>query len=429
MVGNDADGAPLPGEVIAGKYSVIRVLGRGGMGVVVEAQHLKLGQRVAIKLLLPSIRSMGEITARFEREARAIARLKGPHVAHVSDVDTLPDGSPFMVMELLDGCELGDELEQKRRIPYRDAVGYILQACAAMAEAHRQGIVHRDLKPSNLFLCHGNGGRTVKVLDFGISKLAGDVNASVTTTASAFGTPLYMSPEQVRSVKNVDARADLWSLGVVLYELISGEVPFNGPSATAILASILTEKPVYLAKRCPDVPKPLADAVMKAIEKMPDARYHDIVEFAAAIAPYGPPRDDPRLSAIAVELQNAPARRPASSGPNLYVVGGVFVAIALLAFLGVMFLNQSNKPQVILPSAEPVVAGSSAPVIAPSAVLADNPPASPTESAGNSKAPLKVAPRSSGSSVSTATTAHVQSPAPAPAPAPKSTATVDPKYL
>jgi len=424
VVGNDADGAPLPGEVIAGKYSVIRVLGRGGMGVVVEAQHLKLGQRVAIKLLLPSIRSMGEITARFEREARAIARLKGPHVAHVSDVDSLPDGSPFMVMELLNGCELGDELEKKRRIPYRDAVGYILQACAAMAEAHRQGIVHRDLKPSNLFLCDTNGGRTIKVLDFGISKLAGDVNASVTTTASAFGTPLYMSPEQVRSVKNVDARADLWSLGVVLYELISGEVPFNGPSATAILASILTEKPVHLAKRCPDVPKPLADAVMKAIEKMPDARFYDIVEFAAAIAPYGPPRDDPRLSAIAVELQNAPVRQSAARGPNLLVVGGVFVAIALLAFGGVVFFKQSNPPRVVVPSAEPVAIASIAPTVALSAVAAADPTPPASTSAGASVAPLRTGPRLSGSS---AATAPVQ--APAPAPAPKSTGTNDPKYL
>lgn len=424
MVGNDADGAPLPGEVIAGKYSVIRVLGRGGMGVVVEAQHLKLGQRVAIKLLLPSIRSMGEITARFEREARAIARLKGPHVAHVSDVDALADGSPFMVMELLNGCELGDELEKKQRIPYREAVGYILQACAAMAEAHRQGIVHRDLKPSNLFLCDTTGGRTIKVLDFGISKLAGDINASVTTTASAFGTPLYMSPEQVRSVKNVDARADLWSLGVVLYELIAGEVPFNGPTATAILASILTEKPVHLAKRCPEVPKPLADAVMKAIEKSPDARFYDIVEFASAIAPYGPPRDDPRLAAIAVELQNAPVRQSATRGPNLLVVGGVFFAIALLAFGGVMLMKQSDKPKVIVPSAEPVAIASNPPVVKSSAVVTADPTPPPPTSAGVSTAPIRTTPRSSGSPGSTA-----PAQGPAPAPAPKPTGTIDPKYL
>jgi eukaryotic-like serine/threonine-protein kinase len=429
VVGIDEDGAPLPGEIIAGKYSVIRVLGRGGMGVVIEAQHLRLGQSVAIKLLLPSIRSMGEITARFEREARAIGRLKGPHVAHVSDVDTLPDGSPFMVMELLKGRELGVELEQLRRIPYREAVGYILQACAAMAEAHRQGIVHRDLKPSNLFLCAGDGGPTVKVLDFGISKLAGDVNASVTTTASAFGTPLYMSPEQVRSVKNVDARADLWSLGVVLYELISGEVPFNGPSATAILASILTETPVHLSKRCPDVPKGLADAVMTAIEKLPDARFRDVVEFAAAIAPFGPPRNDPRLAAIAVEIQNVPVGRSRrAGGPNLFVVVGVFVAVAAMAFGGVLWLNKSDQPPVVVPSAEPIVANSNAPRVSPSAQAAtEEPPTTPASSS-------KVFPRSSSgprSSASGGTSLPVQSPAPgpAPAPAPKTTATTDPKYL
>ncbi len=419
MVVNDADGAPSPGEVINGKYSVIRVLGHGGMGVVVEAQHLKLGQRVAIKLLLPSIRSMADITARFEREARAIARLKGPHVAHVSDVDTLPDGSPFMVMELLHGREVGDELAERQKIPYREAVGYILQACAAMAEAHRQGIVHRDLKPSNLFICATDTGRTVKVLDFGISKLANDVNASVTTTASAFGTPLYMSPEQVRSVKDVDARADIWSLGVVLYELITGEVPFNGPSATAILASILTENPVYVSKRCSDVPKPLADAVMKALEKTANARFHNIVEFAAAIAPYGPPRDDPSLAAIAIELQNAPARSSSRSGPHPGVLVGVFVLVALVVFGGVMMIRTPPPTSPVTPSAEPIVASSAAISPNPSSrvVHVEAVTSTPANTASNiaSAAPRKLAGSSS---------FHA-----APPPAPKATTSTNPNYL
>lgn len=424
MVGNDPDGAPSPGEVIAGKYSVIRVLGRGGMGVVVEAQHLKLGQRVAIKLLLPSIRSMADITARFEREARAIARLKGSHVAHVSDVDTLPDGSPFMVMELMHGREVGDELTERQRIPYREAVGYILQACAAMAEAHRQGIVHRDLKPSNLFICATDTGRTVKVLDFGISKLSGDVNASVTTTASAFGTPLYMSPEQVRSVKDVDARADIWSLGVVLYELITGEVPFNGPSATAILASILTENPVYITKRCSDVPRPLADAIMKALEKRADARFHDILEFAAAIAPYGPPRDDPNLAAIGIELQNAPARASSRSGPNVGVIVGVFALVALAAFGGVMLMRKSPPPQQVIPTAEPIAEASV------------KPPPNPTLPA----AQVEVVPSTTATTAPTITSTSVRkpagssssfqaAPAQAPAPTPKASTSTNPNYL
>lgn len=437
MVGSEEDDAPSPGEVIAGKYSVVRVLGKGGMGVVVEAQHLKLGQRVAIKLLLPSVRSMAEISARFEREARAIARLKGPHVAKVSDVDALPDGSPFMVMELLNGRELGDELEKKQRLPYREAVGYILQACAAMAEAHREGIVHRDLKPSNLFLSETSHGRTVKVLDFGISKLAGDINASVTTTASAFGTPLYMSPEQVRSVKNVDLRADIWSLGVVLYELISGEVPFNGPSATAILAAILTEKPVHLAKRCPEVPKALGDVVMRALEKNPEARFRDVIEFAAAIAPYGPSRDDPSLAAIAIELQNAPPSR--GSGRQKPLLIGVFAVVTLGAFAGVMaVMNSTSSGPPVVPSAEPVAATSTTALQAPALASASATPsvepahveAAPIESSARPSVSRKTigssAPASGPSS--TANTAKAQ-PAPAPAPAPKPTSTNDPKYL
>lgn len=427
MVGSEEDCAPAPGEVIAGKYSVLRVLGKGGMGVVVEAQHLKLNQRVAIKLLLPSIRSMSDVTARFEREARAIARLKGPHVAHVSDVDALPDGSPFMVMELLNGIELGEELEKKKKFPYREAVGYILQTCAAMAEAHRQGIVHRDLKPENLFLSETGHGRTIKVLDFGISKLANDVNASVTTTASAFGTPLYMSPEQVRSVKDVDQRTDIWSLGVVLYELISGEVPFNAPSATAILAAILTQKPVHLSKRCPEIPKALGDAVMKALEKNHEDRYRNIIEFAAAIAPYGPPRDDPSLAAIAVELQNAPPIR-GSRGQKALLVG-VFAVAMLGAFGAVMAIkNSSSTKQPVVPSAEPVAALSASAAQAPALAVPNVEPTVPEAALSATNARPAVSSKTVGSSAIKAPSSTTAT-KPAPAPAPKPTPSHDPKWL
>jgi eukaryotic-like serine/threonine-protein kinase len=355
---NDADLLPAPGDVIADKYSVVQTLGRGGMGIVLEAQHLRLDQRVALKLLLPDIRSMGEVTARFEREARAVARLQGPHVARILDVDKLPDGSPFMVMELLRGKELGDELDDRKKFPYREAVGYILQTCAAMAEAHLAGIVHRDLKPSNLFLCDTGGHRTVKVLDFGISKLTGDVNASMTATTSAFGTPLYMSPEQVRSVKHVDARADIWSLGVVLYELVSGELPFMHESATGILAAILTEKPVPIGKRCPDIPRPLAEAVMKALEKNPDARFADVREFAAAIAPYGPPRDDPTLAAVALVLEGVPTPGARARRRKVLLALSATLALAGGAFVG---LRLPSEPSSVVPIAEPVAAATTPP--------------------------------------------------------------------
>src|SRR5262249_20807446 len=159
----------------AGKYEVVRGLGQGGMGVVVEARHTRLGHGVALKILVPPTGGTKDLMSHFEREARAASRLSGPHVVHVLDVDTLPDGKPFMVRELLRGRELGSELAERGKLSVREAVGYVLEACVGMAEAHRAGIIHRDLKPSNLFLAEHEGCRTVKVLDFGISKVTGDV--------------------------------------------------------------------------------------------------------------------------------------------------------------------------------------------------------------------------------------------------------------
>jgi eukaryotic-like serine/threonine-protein kinase len=355
---------PAAGDVIAGKYEVVRAIGRGGMGVVLEARHLKLGQGVALKVLLPSARTLTDVTMRFEREARAAARLQGPHITRILDVDTLADGSPFMVMELLRGKELGDELTSRGKLPVREAVGYVLQACAGMAEAHRAGIVHRDLKPSNLFLCDGDGTRTVKVLDFGISKLLDDVHMSMTTTASAFGTPLYMSPEQVRSVKHVDARSDIWSLGVVLYELLAGKSPFERATATAVLAAIVVDPVPPLNEVRPDVPAPLSAAVTRALEKNAAQRFGDVREFAAAIAPYGPSRDDPAQAAVEAELErfepspfepspNATTtirRAPPRSGRRAILAGvglGMIAAGATLAFL----LKTRPRP-VVIPSAE-----------------------------------------------------------------------------
>ncbi len=289
MIALDPERLPSPNEVVADKYRVVRVIAEGGMGVVLEAFQDRLDRAVALKILHPHVRADKEIATRFEREARAAARLTGPHVVRVLDVDNLEDGSPVMVMELLTGRDLAAELQRRGPLPVQEAVGYVLQACAAMAEAHRLGIVHRDLKPANLFLQDdATGRRLVKVLDFGISKLMSIQDVAMTSTQSMLGTPLYMSPEQVRSAKNVDARTDVWSLGIILYELLSGVPPFQGKSATAVAAAIVADDPPRLDRTRKDLPKGLMAAIMKSLAKEPDDRFPDVEAFAAAIGRFGP---------------------------------------------------------------------------------------------------------------------------------------------
>src|SRR5450432_2337777 len=231
------------GDLLAGKYRVENVLGEGGMGYVVAALHEQLNQRVAVKLLSPLLSENEDSVTRFLREARAAVRIRSEHVARVLDVGELPDGSPYMVMEYLLGRDLAAELDEREHLDVPEAIDYVLQACEAVAEAHSIGLIHRDLKPSNLFLTRRpDGSPLVKVLDFGISKAIDQTGMveqqALTTTSAVMGSPLYMSPEQVRSSKTVDARSDVWSLGVVLYELLSAAHPFEAETMTALLASI-----------------------------------------------------------------------------------------------------------------------------------------------------------------------------------------------
>ncbi|APR76592.1 Serine/threonine-protein kinase pkn3 [Minicystis rosea] len=398
----DIDSLLPKGTVLSGKYEVARVLGRGGMGVVVEARHLKMKRDVALKILLPALRSQHDVVARFEREARAAAQLQDKHVARVLDVDTLPDGSPFMVMELLRGRDLGEHLAERGKLPYREAVGYLLEACTGMVEAHRAGIVHRDLKPNNLFLDQQGDRVVLKILDFGISKITDETNASMTATTTVFGTPLYMSPEQVRSTKNVDARADIWSLGIVIYELLAGEPPFSGPSAPAIIAAIIADRCVPIGDVRPDLPPGLAAAVMRALEKSPDARYPDVQSFAAALAPFGP---DGRAPA-ALPLSPSPSPMgPADAATNMPVGAatqlpsngrgllGIAVGMGVALGLGGLVLMAviTRERPVSTPAdreavktttaiAPPVVAPieTAAPVVSASATVAPSVTASPT---------------------------------------------------
>jgi eukaryotic-like serine/threonine-protein kinase len=278
-----------PGDVLAGKYFVTRVIGRGGMGVVVEAKHAELHERVAIKVLHRRYADNAEALARFQHEARASVQVRGEHSARLLDIGTTPGGVPFLVMELLEGADLSQIL-RAGLLPVQEAVLYILQACVGMAEVHAHGIVHRDLKPGNLFVTRRpDGTPLVKVLDFGIAKSSlpmAEGERAVTMTLVALGTPLYMAPEQIRSSRDVDARADVWSLGAILYELLAGRPAFGGNSVANITAQVLEAQPPSVAAVRPEVSPDLDRALGRALAKKPEQRFVDVAAFAKAIAPF-----------------------------------------------------------------------------------------------------------------------------------------------
>jgi serine/threonine protein kinase len=281
------------GEILDGKYRVDRVLGVGGMGIVVAATHVALNQRVAIKFLLPAAIGNAQIIERFAREARAAVQIQSEHVARVIDVGTLPTGSPYMVMEFLEGTDLAEAVEKGGAMPVAQAVSYVLQACEALAEAHALGIVHRDLKPANLFLARRAGRDSiVKVLDFGISKMSEKGPSGLTQTSAVMGSPFYMAPEQMMSSKDVDARSDIWALGIILYELLAGAPPFVADTMAEIVFMVTQRDAPPLGTKRADVPPALADVIARCMLREPAQRYANVAKLAAALAPFGPPRSD-----------------------------------------------------------------------------------------------------------------------------------------
>ena len=284
---------PEPGAIVAGKYEIVEVVGKGGMGVVFAAIHKRLQQRVAIKMLYPHVRADPDSVERFEREARAAGQLLSPNIARILDVETNTD-LPYIVMEFLEGNDLDDEIEKFGQLPVTTAVDYILQACAGIREAHALGIIHRDLKPANLFLCQTPDGPIVKILDFGISKITTEVDARLTAAMTTMGSPIYMSPEQLREARHVDQRADIWGLGVILYELIAGRPPFDG-SVTVVTAAIIADNPPPLSSVCPTAPPELDAVLKKALEKDPDKRWLDAEALAEALVPFASPEAVKRL--------------------------------------------------------------------------------------------------------------------------------------
>ncbi|MGH7438670.1 MAG: serine/threonine-protein kinase [Polyangiaceae bacterium] len=309
---------PKPGEVIEGKYRVEHVVGEGGMGVVLAAHHVLLDQRVAVKVLTTI---EPQALARFSQEAKATAQLKSEHVARVMDVGALPTGAPFIVMEYLEGCDLGELLRLNGRLGVTETVGYVLEALDGLAQAHALDIIHRDLKPANLFLAvQTNGTSTVKLVDFGISKSIASRRSGTTGVLtgdhSTVGSPTYMAPEQIRSPKDVDARSDIWALGVVLYELLSGAPPFGGDSVGEIFAAVLEKTPPRLSSIVPEVPAALSEVIATCMSDR-EVRYKNVLELARDLVPFGPPESATLVARIEQMLKAMEAKAAAGDRVSL----------------------------------------------------------------------------------------------------------------
>jgi serine/threonine-protein kinase len=328
-----------PGTVLAGKYRVERLLGKGGMGWVVVATHLQLEQRVALKFMnAEHAAEHPDSVARFIREARAAARIQSEYVARVSDVGTLDNGSPYLVMEYLEGRDMEALIRSGEKLPVSQLVTYVLEACEGLAEAHAAGIVHRDLKPANVFLARRTDGSVrAKLLDFGISKLTAmpgsGPDVGMTSTQALMGSPLYMSPEQLRSSKNVDRRTDIWSMGVILYECLTGTSPFEAETLPEVCARIMAEPAPPLR----NVQRGIDLVVMKCLEKDAQKRFADTGALATALAPFGGP--DARAHAERI------VRVARSSNPSLAGVGpnssGDMPALTAAAASGIGQTNAS----------------------------------------------------------------------------------------
>ena len=428
-----------PGDLLAGKYRIESILGEGAMGIVFAARHIELQELRAIKLMLPAALGDAGGVERFLREARAAVRLRSRHIARVLDIGRTDDGAPFIIMEHLDGSDLRAVLASTGILPVADAVRYVAQACEGLAEAHAVGIVHRDLKPANLFLAREpNGEPCIKVLDFGIAKISVTADApalEMTKTAEIIGTPMFMSPEQMRSTRDVDARTDVWALGVILFRALTGQAPFQGTTITQLCAAVVADPAPPPSSLRAGLPPGLEAIVLRCLEKDPARRYRDAAELGAVLAPFNgaapgarvpaPVRQPSMVDVAAADAptwqttgksgawqqpQAAPAEVPQSSpiATLLVACGAAFVlvlgAAGIFAFVSgrgspapaaAPTMRASTITAVVAPTAIAPPAASPAPEVVPalaSAVLSATVAATASASAPPRKAPPIAAP-------------------------------------
>ncbi|HEX9296599.1 MAG TPA: serine/threonine-protein kinase [Polyangiaceae bacterium] len=346
----------VEGQQIGGRYEVRSILAEGGMGVVCEAMHLELGVSVAVKFIRCDLADNPEIVQRFLNEARTAAALRSEHVARVYDAGRLETGEPYLVMEHLDGIGLDALLKEQGALEASQAVDLVLQACEGLAEAHALGLVHRDIKPANLFVTRRTDGRPfVKVLDFGVSKrLVDGHKKGLTDPSVSVGSPWYMSPEQMRNAASVNQRTDIWSLGILLFELLTGSHPFDGETIPEVCAKVLTARAPRLRSRIANVDPHLEEVVARCLQNEPEHRYATVSSLAEHLAPFGSGREtssvlsdlgvgSTSLAPIEKEVRSRSSRRPSITAGALAMLGiGAYVGYLLEVRQDLSHFQMSN---------------------------------------------------------------------------------------
>jgi len=360
-----------PGAILGGKYRIDGVLGTGGMGVVFSATHVELDAPVAIKVVRDDFAANEAIVSRLLFEARAVARMQSVHIVRVLDVARLPNGAPYVVMERLRGTDMAALLHERGALPTEEAIGYVLQACEGLSEAHSLGIVHRDLKPENLFLAVTPEGVVLKILDFGISK---DISSAVreerrttlTKGGAAIGSPSYMAPEQIRAEPNLDGRADIWSLGTILFELLTGRCPFEAETVALMYQKVLNEDPPSLLELLPEAPPELNTIIRLCLQKNADDRFQTVQELVCALRAVIRPTQTsrPRLES-GIEL--IPVDRPSRSGVSLSVKLGLGATALVLVGASIAFWQlQLRSPSAQANRSHSIAAANAQGNVAPS---------------------------------------------------------------